>query len=86
MDVHSIKSDLVAMEMELKYHDANDDDKVFADGKTPKASHSTRSKQSQHLNTAMEKILVNQERETISNYISLEEAKLFGSNQETEVR
>ena len=46
MDVHSIKSDLIAMEMELNYHDEKDENELdfedMANSKTPKTSHGTR--------------------------------------------
>ncbi len=41
MDIHSIKSDLIAMEMEMNYHDGNDDNLFDFDRKTPKTSHAT---------------------------------------------
>lgn len=81
MDVHSIKSDLVAMEMELKYHDVNDEE-IKADSKTPKASSNPNNKQALYRqdNRTMQIKIVDKKKPTSSNYVSLnlvkEEAKV----------
>ena len=81
MDVHGIQSDLVAMEMELKYHDVNDEEIIKADSKTPKASSNPNYKQALYKQNDRTMQIKNfdKKKSTLSNYVSLnlvkEEAK-----------
>lgn len=79
MDPHTIKSDLIAMEMEmelLKYHDQEDDkvigfeDVIISSSKTPKTSHAESLPENEAFKDHLIECATNRN-QTSNNYISL---------------